>query len=154
MRVGSRRLIAVRSSNILSGVIIQLGPRKARRCQMARAKTRAGYSLGCYSELFIIVTAPLRSCCQCEQLLKPRFGGISMWFHTYLCPLYLWYVLRVSECCLKGSRWLWPRKLRRSVPTLLGLFSMTTGSFHSGRSATGRWRPPRSISNPRILTRT
>lgn len=49
--------------------------------------------------LLIFVTGPHDSCCQCEQRLKPRYGGICIWFRIYPCPL----LLAVCASCLSAA---------------------------------------------------
>jgi hypothetical protein len=69
---------------------------RLRRCDMVNNGTCAVNSLNSYNGLFIFVTAPHQTCCQCEQKLKPRYGGICIWFRIYPCPL----LLAVCASCL------------------------------------------------------
>lgn len=66
---------------------------------MGRSETQASNLPDGYNGLFIFVTAPHQRCCQCEQNLKPRYGGICIWFRIYPCPL----LLAVCASCLSGA---------------------------------------------------
>jgi hypothetical protein len=66
---------------------------------MASHEIQPGASLDRYNGLFIFVTAPHQSCCQCEQRLKLRYGGICIWFRIYPCPL----LLAVCASCLSAA---------------------------------------------------
>jgi hypothetical protein len=66
---------------------------------MARTETRASDSLDSYNGLFIFVMAPHHGCIQCEQPLKPRYGGICIWFRVYPCPL----LIAVCSLCLSAA---------------------------------------------------
>lgn len=59
------------------------------RRRMVSNETCAVNSLDTYNGLFIFATAPHHSCLQCERPLKPRYGGLCIWFYTYPCPLLL-----------------------------------------------------------------
>jgi len=66
---------------------------------MASHELQPGASLDRYNGLFIFVTAPHESCCKCEQPLRPRYGGICIWFRIYPCPL----LLAVCASCLSAA---------------------------------------------------
>lgn len=66
---------------------------------MASANSKANNSLETYTGLYLFVTAEDRTCCHCQQRLKPRYGGICVWFRIYPCPL----LLAVCASCLSAA---------------------------------------------------